>query len=218
MSKTELITTLCSHIPLSWGFTLRQLAYRHIFGEFGQHVQIHPGVEFQVPAFIKLGDSVTIRQGASIRRIGGNSSIHIHSNVSLDSGVNLRTYHDSSLIIGEHTVIGPYTCISGGNVTIGNDCMIASHVSIYANNHNFADPNEKIRNQSSRCKGVTIGDDCWLGTGARVVDGVTIGQGSVIGAGAVVTKSIPEYAIAVGVPAKVIGQRGTPATEAPQTS
>lgn len=47
----------------------------------------------------------------------------------------------------------------------------------------------------------------------RVLDGVTIGKGSVIGAGAVVTKSIPPYSIAVGVPAKVIGRRGAESTE-----
>ena len=52
-----------------------------------------------------------------------------------------------------------------------------------------------------------IEDDCWLGTGAKVLDGVRIGRGCVIGAGAVVTKDIPPYSIAVGVPAKVIGRR-----------
>jgi acetyltransferase-like isoleucine patch superfamily enzyme len=52
-----------------------------------------------------------------------------------------------------------------------------------------------------------IEDDCWLGTGVKVLDGVTIGQGSVVGAGAVVTKDIPPYSVAVGIPSKVIAQR-----------
>ncbi|MEB3336520.1 MAG: DapH/DapD/GlmU-related protein [Leptolyngbyaceae bacterium] len=55
--------------------------------------------------------------------------------------------------------------------------------------------------------GVVIEDDCWLGCGAKVMDGITIGKGSVIGAGAVVTKSLPPYSIAVGVPARIIGKR-----------
>ena len=52
-----------------------------------------------------------------------------------------------------------------------------------------------------------IEDDCWIGSGVRILDGVTIGHGSIVGAGAVVTKSIPPYSIAVGVPAKVVSQR-----------
>lgn len=56
-------------------------------------------------------------------------------------------------------------------------------------------------------KPVTIGDDVWIGTRAIVMDGVTIGSHAVIGAGAVVTGDVPEYAVAVGVPAKVIKYR-----------
>jgi acetyltransferase-like isoleucine patch superfamily enzyme len=52
-----------------------------------------------------------------------------------------------------------------------------------------------------------IEDDCWLGDGVKVLDGVTIGRGSVIGAGAVVTKDIPPFSVAVGVPARVIKTR-----------
>lgn len=59
----------------------------------------------------------------------------------------------------------------------------------------------------SGSKGIVIEDDCWLGTGVKILDGVTIGKGSVIGAGAVVTKNIPSYSVAVGVPAKVISKR-----------
>ena len=53
-----------------------------------------------------------------------------------------------------------------------------------------------------------IGDDVWLGAGAMVLDGSTVGRGAIIGAGAVVTGTIPPYAIAVGIPARVVQQRG----------
>jgi acetyltransferase-like isoleucine patch superfamily enzyme len=86
--------------------------------------------------------------------------------------------------------------------------MIASHTGIYANNHNFADLTRPMNSQGVTSKGIVIENDCWLGTGVKVLDGVRIGRGSIIGAGAVVTKDIPPYSIAVGVPAKVIGQRG----------
>ena len=54
---------------------------------------------------------------------------------------------------------------------------------------------------------IVIGDDVWLGAGAVVLDGVRIGKGCIVGAGAVVTKNLPDYAIAVGVPAKVTKMR-----------
>ncbi|HEY9769853.1 MAG TPA: acyltransferase [Coleofasciculaceae cyanobacterium] len=102
----------------------------------------------------------------------------------------------------------PYTCLSAyGKLNIGKNCLIASHTSIYAHNHNFSDHNKIIAEQGFNYKGITIEDNCWLGSGVRVLDGVTIGRDSVIGSGAVVTKDIPPYSVAVGVPAKVISTR-----------
>ena len=65
-----------------------------------------------------------------------------------------------------------------------------------------------IREQTSISKGpVVIEEDAWLGAGVKVLSGVRIGKGAVIGAQSLVNKDIPDYAIAVGVPAKVIGYR-----------
>jgi len=54
---------------------------------------------------------------------------------------------------------------------------------------------------------ISIGSDVWIGSNVIILSGVTIGDGAVIGAGAVVTKDIPPYAVAAGVPAKVIKSR-----------
>jgi acetyltransferase-like isoleucine patch superfamily enzyme len=61
--------------------------------------------------------------------------------------------------------------------------------------------------QGNTAFGVVIEDDVWIGTGARILDGVTIGRGSVIGAGAVVTKGVAPYSVMGGVPAKLIRSR-----------
>ena len=112
------------------------------------------------------------------------------------------------ITIGEHVGISEYTLLDGdGGITIGDYVRIASHVSVIAFGHNFQDPHTPIKLQGKVSRGIVIEEDCWLGTGVRVLDGVTIGKGSVIGAGSVVTESIPPMSVAVGVPARVIKQR-----------
>ena len=110
--------------------------------------------------------------------------------------------------IGNHVGISEYTLLDGdGGITIGDFTRIASHVSIIAFSHNFMDRNVPVKLQGKISKGITIGEDCWIGTGVRILDGVVVGKGAVIGAGSVVTKNIPPYSIAVGIPAHVIKER-----------
>ena len=74
-------------------------------------------------------------------------------------------------------------------------------------NYGYTDRDTPFRQQTPTMKGITIGDDVWVGAGVTILDGCTIGRGCIIGAGAVVTKSIEPYAIVAGVPAKKIGMR-----------
>ncbi|OKH28819.1 hypothetical protein NIES1031_02670 [Chroogloeocystis siderophila 5.2 s.c.1] len=205
--KEAVVITLVGWVPLSLGRSLRGLIYRSIFAQFGNAVQIKSGVELIHTSGITIGNKVKIDRGVSLRNEGQNSIIRLGNSVKLDLGVIIKTHSNSEIEIGDCTYIGPYTCLSGKYIKIGKDCRIASHLGIYANNHTFIDPNRKIKEQGSTYKGIVIEDDCWLASGVRIVDGVTVGQGSVIGAGAVVTKDVPPYSIAVGVPAKVIKSR-----------
>ncbi len=87
--------------------------------------------------------------------------------------------------------------------------MIAPGCGFFPYQHG-ADPNELMCRQPLVSAGdIVIEDDVWIGSGARVMDGVTIGRGAIIGAGAVVTKDVPPYSIALGVPARVVGRRGS---------
>jgi acetyltransferase-like isoleucine patch superfamily enzyme len=93
-------------------------------------------------------------------------------------------------------------------IRIGRDVLLANDVQLICGNHTFARRDVPIRAQPPAGQPIVVEDDVWLGASAIVLGGVTIGQGSVVGAGSVVTRSLPPYSIARGVPAQVVGVRG----------
>lgn len=121
--------------------------------------------------------------------------------------------------------IGKYTRINSGcsllNTTVGNFSSLAGNVQIGAGRHplHFASTSQLFYNENSlnnhwakpikftQNLPINIGNDVWIGVHTLVMGGVTIGDGAVIGSRSVVTKDIPPYSIAVGVPAKVIKYR-----------
>ncbi|GAB4380769.1 MAG: hypothetical protein Kow00121_37690 [Elainellaceae cyanobacterium] len=205
--KTTILVALVGSVPLSAGKKLRQIAYRSLFAHMAPNVEIEPGVQWIGTGAIELGHQTCICSYTRLNSWEPESRLIIGNHSKLDQGVHIATL-GGRIEIDEHTYIGPYVCMAGpGAIHIGKNCLIASHSGIYANNHVFNDPTRPIAEQGVTCKGIVIEDDCWLGSGVRVLDGVTIGQGSIVGAGAVVTKDISPYSVAVGVPARVVSKR-----------
>jgi acetyltransferase-like isoleucine patch superfamily enzyme len=99
-------------------------------------------------------------------------------------------------------------------LVIGDDVLLGPNVTIVTSNYGLDDRERPISEQTWRESDVVIGRRSWLAANVVVLPGVTIGEGAVIAAGAVVTSSIPAFAIAGGVPAKVIKLRAE--TSAPQ--
>src|SRR5262249_7240020 len=101
--------------------------------------------------------------------------------------------------------IGPY-CVLGA-VTLEDDVLLGSQVSVMngAAQHGIDRLDIPIRDQPGTWPRVTVGCDSWIGD--RAVVQADVGQHCVVGAGAVVTKPIPDYAIAAGVPARVLRSR-----------
>ncbi|TLU53180.1 MAG: acyltransferase, partial [Chlorobium sp.] len=96
----------------------------------------------------------------------------------------------------------------GGKIVIGSHCPIVPGVLMRTANHKFSRTDVNIQDQGHEPADIIIGDDCWIGANAVILGGVTIGNGAVIGAGAVVTKDVPAFGIALGIPAKVVKFRG----------
>ena len=139
---------------------------------------------------VRLGDRVHLYRDTIIE-IGAGGSVTIGDDTHIQAGCNLKGFL-GSLIIGR-------------NVQLAPRCGFSPY------EHNIEDPNTPIQKQGIRSKGpITLDDDVWLGLNVSVLEGVHIGRGAVIGANSVVTKDIPELAIAVGVPAQVIRYRGNP--------
>ncbi len=110
-----------------------------------------------------------------------------------------------SVSIGDDVSIAAFVHIWGaGGVTIGDRVMIGTHVSISSLTHDYA---AQVMKDTLVSRAVAILDDAWLGSNAVILPGVTIGRGAVVGAGAVVTRDVPAYAIAAGVPARVLKYR-----------
>lgn len=169
------------------------------------------GARVSSTAIVRGSENIGIGAGARIgRQVELNTrkgSIRLGEQVTLGPCTIIES-RGGKVQIGNRTGIGPFCVLYGhGGLEIGADCLIASHVVCIPENHRFARTDVPMREQGGKRQGIRIGDDVWLATGVVVLDGVSIGKGAVIGAGAVVTRDIPPYAIAYGVPAQVVGYR-----------
>lgn len=105
----------------------------------------------------------------------------------------------SNLEIGNNVAIMPYfKCMSAGKIIIEDDVQIAFNVAVITNDH---DPYQR---QVILVKDVHIKKNAWIGANATILSGVTIGENAIVGAGSIVTKDVPDNAVVVGSPAKVI--------------
>ena len=208
--KERLITTIFGGIPnIFFGKKIRNIVYRSLLSRIGNSVNIQHFVELIGTPSIEIGNQVSLLKGVQINALGHpNNKINIKDRARLERGVDIRSLHDTHIIIDENAYIGPYVVIAGtGDIKIGKNCLIAPHCGIFANNHIFSDPTRLIEEQGTTSKGIVIEDDCWLGHNVTVIDGVKIGKGSIIGAGSVVNKNIPPFSIAVGTPVRIIRNR-----------
>jgi carbonic anhydrase/acetyltransferase-like protein (isoleucine patch superfamily) len=161
--------------------------------------------DLQMAPHCFIDDHVTIFSSPSGGSVILGLGVHIHRGTIVDVG------YGGKVIVGEHTYIQPNCNLNAhlNNIRIGCEVMIAPDCGFFSYQHRVDDLSLPMCKQPLTSRGdIVIEDDVWIGTGAKIMDGVHIGRGAVIGAGAVVTKDIPAYSIAVGVPARVVSRRG----------
>lgn len=167
--------------------------------------QSHGTGEFRPEEFRRLGDGVVFERGVLVFH---PETIEIGEDVYIGHYTILKGYHSNSLIIGAHTWIGQQCFIhSAGGIQVGAAVGIGPQVRILSSEHRADELQLPVLFSPLEFAPVCLGDGCDIGMGATILPGVTIGEGAIIGAGSVVTRDVPAYCIAAGVPCRVIRDR-----------
>jgi acetyltransferase-like isoleucine patch superfamily enzyme len=174
-----------------------------------------PSVNHAITGTFKYGNACEIDEGCNLIVAQG-------AMLRLGEGCRLGRYVElgpsGAIEIGDRTSIQDRSILIG-DVAVGRYCVLSLNVLMTSGTHYFDRwPEILIRDQDARIarepdlaakhsRPIWIGEDCWLGMNSVVMPGVTVGRGCVIGANAVVTRNLPPYSIAVGVPARIVRQR-----------
>jgi acetyltransferase-like isoleucine patch superfamily enzyme len=204
----ELVQLFSQNVPGALGLALRKALFPSLLGSCGRNVIFGQNVVLRHPHKIRIGDNVVIDDNCLIDAKGeANGGIAIGSGVFVGRN-SILSCKNGDIEVADGANIG-FNCevFSASRVTIGRDALLAAYCYVIGGDHDFGDPAAAVLAQGRRSSGVAIGAGAWLGAGAKILDGVTIGDRAIVGAGAVVREAVPEGAIAVGIPARVVGQR-----------
>lgn len=206
--KYELIVMFAQSWPGALGLVIRKALYPKLLGSCGRNVVFGQHVVLRHPHKIHIGSNVVIDDNCLVDAKGDtNSGIRIGDEVFVGRNTILSC-KNGDIELADGANLG-FNCevFSASRVTIGKRVLMAAYTYVIGGDHDFSDPSTSVLEQTRTSAGVAIGDGVWLGAGAKILDGVTLGDGAVIGAGAVVRESVPAKAIAVGIPARIVGSR-----------
>jgi serine acetyltransferase len=168
------------------------LIARPRFADWGSRSRLGLGAILDSPHLVVVGAHVEIGRHAWL------------------NAVDDRGDGQPTLRIGTGTHIGRFAHINAWRqVVIGENVLIADRVFISDSSHEFSARDVPVWHQGDVFVGpVVLGDGCWIGIGAVIMPGVTIGRNAVVGANAVVTHDVPDFAVAAGVPARLLRAGG----------
>jgi acetyltransferase-like isoleucine patch superfamily enzyme len=204
----EFVTLAAQPVPGALGLALRKTLYPLLLGACGRNVVFGQNVVLRHPHKIRIGDNVVIDDNCLVDAKGDtNRGITIGSGVFIGRNTILSC-KDGDIELGDGANVG-FNCeiFSASTVTVGRDTLVAAYCYLVGGDHDFSDPSLPIVAQARRSTGISVGEGAWLGAGAKILDGVTIGDRAIVGAAAVVREAVAPGAIAVGIPARVVGQR-----------
>ncbi len=202
----ESIVTLFSDLGGGLGYIARRIFYRFLFKRLGRGLILGRGGIVRHPWNVSVGERVAIDDNVMIDASGsGNGGIVLGDDVVISRNCVLLG-KTGAISIGNRADFGNNVVISAvGDVVIEDSVLIAGSCYIGGGRYNTDRHDLAIMDQGSFSRGtLCIGAGSWVGAGVVILDGVKIGKGCVIGAGSVVTKDLPDFSVAMGVPAKKV--------------
>lgn len=206
--KYELIMLSCSRTLGALGLFLRSKLYPFLFRSCGRNVNFGANVVVRNPNKIDIGDNVIIDDNCLLDAKGRrNNGITIEDGVFVGRN-SILSCKNGDIIIRQNANIG-FNCeiFSGRRVEVGEGVLMAAYGYLIGGDHDADASDVSVTEQGSTSHGIMVEPGAWLGAAALVRDGVNIGSHAIVGAGAVVTHDVPEYAVAAGVPARVLRDR-----------
>ncbi len=170
--------------------------------------QSHGTGHFSPEEFRARGEHIIFENGVLVFH---PENITLGTNVYVGHRTILKGYHSSPFKIGDDVWVGQDCFLhAAGGISVGSRVGIGPRVNILTSTHREEGLVVPILFSTLEFAPVIIEDECDVGLGAIILPGVTIGRGAQIGAGAVVTSDIPSYAVAAGIPARVLRYRANP--------
>lgn len=165
---------------LSWA--LRAVLFKPFFARLGLPSYIGPPVFLLNTRRMNIGKCVRIFPGLRAE-CHGKGQLFVHDNVSIGQGFHV---------------------IASGELHIGNGCLISGEVFVTDTDHTFDRIDAPVFDQPDRISPTCVGDNCFIGIGARIQAGTTLGTGCIVGANSVVRGNFPDHCVIVGAPARVV--------------
>jgi acetyltransferase-like isoleucine patch superfamily enzyme len=206
----ELVVAWGGALPGATGVGFRRLTWRGgMFHRAGRGMMWGRNVGLWHSRKMWIGDGVAVDEGSQLDARGcASGEFRIGDGVLISRGC-IVSGKDGPLTIGPRASIGA-GCVmyASTRLEIGADTMLAAQCYVGGGRYAVHGRTDvAIAEQPEPRIGVVIGDDCWLGAGVIVIDGVNIGRGSVVAAGSVVTQDVEAFSVVAGAPARRVGTR-----------
>lgn len=203
----ELYYLLIAPLPGILGLSLRSLILPFLLKDT-RSPKVEKSVVIRGPNRISLGRSTIIDQSVTLD--GRNGKQVLMGSRCFVGAYSLILAKGGDIVFADGVNVSSYCRIaSEGKIEIGNSVLVSAYCYIGPGNHNIADSSLPIMEQGmEEGRGVSIGENTWIGAHSTVLDGVKIGKNVVVGAHSLVKSDVPDNAIVGGVPAKVLKMRG----------
>jgi acetyltransferase-like isoleucine patch superfamily enzyme len=206
--RYEAVMLLAANRAGALGLWLRSRLYPVLLASCGRNVTFGQDVVLRHPNKIAIADDVVIDDHVVLDAKGrDNRGIRIGRGVFVGRNTILSC-KNGDITLEDGVNIG-FNCevFSASDVTVGARTLLAAYTYLVGGDHDFDQVAVPVLEQGRSSRGIRVGEGAWLGAGVKVLDGCTVGAHAIVGTGAVVTRDVPEYAVAAGVPAKVLRDR-----------